>query len=119
MHIHLDEGRVTDAAEAVNLSRLDHENVAGARFEFLSVDGPETAAFPHELDFIIRMSMWPGTTPGKSAEEENGDVHVSVIRPNEMMRAALEGQVLLTNAMHPDLPIKVGYFDNTSPSASS
>jgi hypothetical protein len=29
MHIHVNEGRVTDALEAVDLSRLDHENIAG------------------------------------------------------------------------------------------
>ena len=46
--------------EAVNLSSLDHENVPGAGLEFLTVDAPENSAFPHELDFIARMSG-PGT----------------------------------------------------------
>ena len=62
MHIDLDEGCLPDAAEAVNLPGLDDENVACTRFEFLSVDGPETAAFPHELDFVVRMTMGPRTT---------------------------------------------------------
>jgi hypothetical protein len=101
MHIDLDEGRVSDAAEAMDLPGLHHENVTGAGLELLSVDGPETAAFPHELDFIVRMPMGPGSTPGEGAEEEHGDIHVAVVRPHELVRAALKGEVLLTNAIHP------------------
>jgi hypothetical protein len=90
MHIKLDEGRVTNAAEAMDLAGLDHENVTGAGFELLSVDGPETAAFPHKLDFIVRMSMGPGAAPGEGVEEEHRDIHVPVVGPNELVRAALE-----------------------------
>jgi hypothetical protein len=63
MYVELDERRVTDAAEAVNLTGLDDENVPCSGCEFLSVDGPETAAFPHELDFVVRVTMGPRTTP--------------------------------------------------------
>lgn len=70
MYIKLDEGRVTNAAEAVDLAGLDDKNVARFGFEFLSVDGPETAALPHELNFIVRMTMGPRTTPREGAEEE-------------------------------------------------
>jgi len=63
MYIQLDKRRVTDAAEAVNLFRLDDENVTRASFEFLSIDVPETAAFSHELDFIVGMAMRARTTP--------------------------------------------------------
>ena len=100
MYVNLDEGCVTNAAEAVDLPGLDDENVTGAGFEFLSVDGPQTATFPHELDFIVRMTMRPGPTPGDSAEEEHRDTYVAVIGPNEVVRAALERQVLLTDTVH-------------------
>lgn len=60
MYVELDQGRVTDAAEAMDLPGLDDENVTCTGFEFLSVDRPETASFPHELDFVVRMAMRPG-----------------------------------------------------------
>jgi hypothetical protein len=85
MDIDLDEGRVTNAAEAVDLPGLDDQNVARAGFEFLSVDGPNTATFPHELDLIVRMTMGPGTTPREGAEEEHGDIHVAVIGPDKVV----------------------------------
>jgi hypothetical protein len=90
MYIELDQGRVANAAEAVDLAGLDDENVARPGFEFLSIDGPETPAFPHELDFIIRMTMGSRATP-----------HVAVIGPDELVRASLKRQVLLTKAVHP------------------
>jgi hypothetical protein len=100
MHVELDQGPVTDAAEAVDLTGLDDQNVTCSGFEFLSVDGPETAAFPHELDLIVRMPVGSRTTPGEGAEEEYGDVHVAVLGPDELVRATLKGQVVLTNAVH-------------------
>jgi hypothetical protein len=110
MYIDLDQGRVTNAAKAVDLTGLDDKDVTCTGFEFLSVDGPETTALSHELDFIVRMTMGSRTTPGESAEEEHGDIHVAVIGPDEVVRAALKGQVLLTNAVHPaDAPMEAGY----------
>lgn len=95
------EGGVTDAAEAMDLLGLDDKNVASAGLELLSVDDPETTAFPHELDFIVRMTMGSGATPRKGAEEEHGDIHVPVVGPDEVVRAALKWQVLLTDVVHP------------------
>jgi hypothetical protein len=107
MHIELDERCVTNAAEAVDLTGLDDENVTCSGLEFLTVDGPETAALPHELDFVVRMTMGPWTTPREGAEEEDGDVHVAVVGPDELVRATLKGQVLLANAVHPaDAPME-------------
>jgi hypothetical protein len=65
VHVELDEGRVTNAVEAMDLPRLDDENVTCARFEFLPVDRPEAPSFSHELDFIVGMAMGTGTTSGK------------------------------------------------------
>jgi len=101
MYINLDEGCVASTAEAMDLPRLDDKNVTGAGFEFLAVDGPATPAFPHELDFIVGMTMGPGTTPGESAQEEDRDIDVPVLGPDELVRASLKGQVLLPNAVHP------------------
>jgi hypothetical protein len=101
MYVDLDEGRVTNAAEAMDLPGLDDQNVTRAGFEFLPVDGPETATFPHELDFIVRVTVGAGTTPREGAEQEHGDIHVAVIGPDKVVRAALKRQVILTDPIHP------------------
>jgi hypothetical protein len=106
MYVDLNKRRVTDAVKAVDLSGLYDENVTRAGFEFLAVDGPETAAFSHELDFVVRMTMRARTTAGEGSKEEYGDIHVAVVSSNELMRAALKGQILLANAIHPtDAPV--------------
>jgi hypothetical protein len=109
MYINLDEGRVANAAEAMDLPRLDDKNVTSTGFEFLSVDGPEAPAFPDELDFIIRMTMGPGATPGERAEQEGGDVDVAVLGPDEVVRATLKRQVLLADTVHPTCAPLEGY----------
>jgi hypothetical protein len=100
MNVDLDERPVANTTEAVNLSSLDDEDVASAGLEFLTVDRPEASALPDKLDFIVRMSMRPRTAPRKSAEEECGDVHVAVVCTDELVRAALKRQILLTDAIH-------------------
>jgi hypothetical protein len=100
MYVELDQRPVADAAEAVDLPGFDHEDVAGTSLELLSVDGPETAPFPHELDFVVRMAMRPRPTPGQGAEKEDGDVHVAVVGTHELVGAALKWQVLLTDTVH-------------------
>jgi hypothetical protein len=104
MDIDLDERRVTNAAEAMDLPGLDDENVPCAGFEFLTVDDPKTTTVLHELDFVVGMTMGPGTTPREGTEEEHGDIHVAVIGPDELVRAAHKRQVLLTDAVHRDAP---------------
>ena len=71
VYIHLNEGSVSGVLEAVDLARLDDENVARARFELFSIDVPETATFPYELNFIVWMPMRSGTTTGESAEQKH------------------------------------------------
>ena len=90
MYIELDQGGVSKAPKAVDLPGLDDKDVARAGFEVLPIDGPETAPFLHELDFIVGMPMGAGTAPGQAAKEEHGDIHISVIGADEMMGAALE-----------------------------
>jgi hypothetical protein len=103
MDINLDERRVTNAAEAMDLPGLDDQNITSAGFEFLPVDVPEAPAFPDELDFIVRVTMGAGTPPGEGAEEEDGDIDVAVLRADELVRAALKWQVLLLDTVHPVL----------------
>ena len=100
MNIHLNEGLVADAPEAMDLSRLDDEDVTRAGFEFLSIDSPETATFPHELDFIVRVSMRPWSIARERAEEEHGDTDVAVVGSDEFVRAAVKGQVFLADTVH-------------------
>src|SRR4051812_40848643 len=100
MHIHLDERRVADAREAVNLSGLDDQDVAGTRLEFHAADVIASAALPHELDFVVRMTMRPWPFSGKRVEEKHRDVHVALIDADELVRAADEGQVLLAHSVH-------------------
>jgi hypothetical protein len=104
MDVELDERRVTNAAEAVDLARLDDQNVTGSGFEFLTVDDPLTTTLPHELDFIVGVTMGPGTTPREGAEQEHGDPHVTVIRTDELVRATDKRQVFLADAVHRDAP---------------
>jgi hypothetical protein len=100
MNVQLYEGRIANAAKAMDLSRLDHKNVTRGRFEFLSVDRPEAAAFSHELDFIVWMTVWPRATAREGTEKVHGNIDIPVIRPNEMGGAAQKGQLLLTDAVH-------------------
>src|SRR5438034_7790142 len=48
MHIDLDQRRLADALETVDLARLDDKNVTCSRFEFLAVYGVSSTAFPDE-----------------------------------------------------------------------
>jgi hypothetical protein len=104
MDIDLHERGVTNAAEAMDLAGLDDQNVTGAGFEFRTVDDPHTPTFPHELDFVVGMPMGPRPAAREGAEEEHGHVHVAVIGPDELVRAAHEGQVVLADAVHRDAP---------------
>lgn len=85
MHIDLDQWRMTDALEFVNLTSLDDQNVTGAGLKVLPVDRPETAAFPDELHFIVWMTMRSGATSGKCREQEYGDAYVSMVGSDELV----------------------------------
>jgi hypothetical protein len=104
MHVNLHKWRISDTAEAVNLSGLDHEDVACPRLEFIAIDVPESAPFPHELHFIVRMTMGSGPLPGEGPKEERGDIHIAVIGTNEVVGAAHKRQIFLADAIHPTDP---------------
>jgi hypothetical protein len=100
MDINLDQRCIADAAETMNLPGLDDKDVTGAGFEFLPVDVPEAPAFPDELDFIVGMTMGSRAAPGKGAEQKGGDIDIPVLGSNELVRAPLKWQVLLTDTIH-------------------
>ena len=104
MDIDLDERLVTNTSEAVNLTGLDHQNVSRPGLEFRPVDVPESPTGAHELHFIVRMTMRARPGSWGPVEEKCGDVHVPVIGPDEVVRAATEEEVFLTNAIHPTSP---------------
>ena len=70
MDIDLHERRIADALEAVHLTRLDDENVARSRLEFLAIHRVEPAALSNELNFVVRMSVRPGALPGLCIEQK-------------------------------------------------
>jgi hypothetical protein len=64
VNVELDQRRIAERLEAVDLPRLDNKNIAGAAFEGVAVDRPYAAAFADELDFVVRMPVRPGPEPG-------------------------------------------------------
>jgi hypothetical protein len=85
VHIELDERNIASIAETVDLASLDDQNVPCAGFEFLAVDHPEPTAFSHKLNFVVRMTVRPGTLAWKSIEEEHGDIDVAVLGADELV----------------------------------
>ncbi len=100
MHIDLDERPLADAAEAVNFSRLDDQNVARGDLELLSIHQVQGAPLPDELDLVVRVAMGPWALSREGAEEKGGDIDAAMIGAGEPMRAALKRQVLLADSVH-------------------
>lgn len=100
MDVDLHERGVPDAAEAMDLTGLDHQNVTWTGLEFLPVHGVQPAALPDELNFVIRMAVRPRPLSRSSVEKECTDVHVTLVGADELMSAPPEGQVLLANTVH-------------------
>jgi hypothetical protein len=72
MDIELHERCFASVLEAVDLASLDHEDVASARFELLTVDDPPPMAFLNELNLVVWMAMRSGPAPG-SPQNRNAD----------------------------------------------
>src|SRR5262249_14183402 len=100
MHVELLERRVPDSLEAVDLSRLDDEDVPGAGLELLALDDVSAPAFADELDLVIGMPVGPWTGAGRSAEQEHGDAHVALLGTDEVVGVATMRQILLAHVMH-------------------
>jgi hypothetical protein len=102
MHIHLHPVRVTDALEGMDLASFDDENVPGPRLEFFTVNGVAPATLSDELNFVVRMAMRAGTFPGKSVQEKDRDLDVTVVGADEVVGASNEREIFLTNPIHCD-----------------
>src|SRR5262249_49047883 len=66
--VDFDEWPVADAFEAVDLPRLDHEDVPRGRLEFLAVDHVAPPTLPDELHFVVGMPVRSRTLPRLRAE---------------------------------------------------
>ena len=88
MHIHLDQWFVTDALEAMDFPGFNDQDVARSCIELLAVHYPEPAASSDELDFIVRMTMRTRAAAREGSQEEDGDVDVAMVHPDELVGAA-------------------------------
>src|SRR5690349_14270240 len=98
--VELHERTVADGREAVHLARLDHQDLAGARFERFAVDDPAAAALLHELNLVVRMTVRTGTGAGLAVKQKHRHVHAAVVRADEVVRAAAERQILASKSQH-------------------
>jgi hypothetical protein len=85
VHIDLHERLVADALELVNLACLDHEDVPRPSLELLTVHHIPSGSGSDELNFVIRMAVRPGPPTGKGVQEEYRNVHVAVVRADEVV----------------------------------
>jgi hypothetical protein len=74
------------------------------RLERLSLDRIEAAALLDELHLVVRMAMRPRPAPRLSIEQKDGDAGVPLVGPDEAVRAAAVGQILVSNAVHGKIP---------------
>src|SRR5689334_11628404 len=100
MHVELNQRLFSDDGESVNLAGLDHENVACTGLELLAVHDITPAPGLNELNLVVRMPVRPRSASGLAVEQEDRHADVALVRADEMMRAAPEGQVLLTHFVH-------------------
>jgi hypothetical protein len=100
VHVQLNQRLIPDALEAVDLAGLDHQDVSRARLELLSIHHIAAPALSQELDLVVRVAMRTGTPAGQSPEQEHGDVDIALVRSHELVRAALEGEILLANPIY-------------------
>src|SRR5262249_2979845 len=100
MHIELNQRRLADGFEAVDLSRFDDENISCAALKCRPIDGPHPAPFANELDLIIRVAMRPRPGTRFAVEKKHGNAGSPLLGPDKFMRAADERQILLAHVIH-------------------
>jgi hypothetical protein len=92
VHVHLNQSRLTDALEGMDLAGLDDENVPRPRLEFLPVDSVQPAPLSDELNFVVRMAMRTRTLPGERVQEKNRDLDVTVVGADEVVELPMSGR---------------------------
>ena|SRR5689334_3170525 len=100
VNIELQQRRIANCLEAVDLAGLYNKNVSGAAFESLAVHSPHAAALTDELNLVVGMTMRSWARAGLAAEQEHGDPGVSLIRADKLMGTPNKRQALLSNVMH-------------------
>jgi len=85
MDVKLQQRRIADCFETVNLSGLDDKDIATTTFESLAIDGSHSAAFTNELNFVIRMPMRTGPGTGLPVEQEDRHTGVALIGSDKLM----------------------------------
>ena len=100
VYVHLKQGLLADALEAVDFSRLDDQDVSRAGLEFLPVHDVTSPVLSQELDFVVGMAVGTRSAAWQRSEKKHRDVDAALIGADELVRAALKRQILLTNAIH-------------------
>src|SRR4051812_31059471 len=85
VHVELYQRAIADVLEAVDLARLDDEDVARARLELVAVHDPASAPFLNELDLVIGMTMRTWAAPRSAIEQEYRNAHVSTLGADELV----------------------------------
>lgn len=104
VNVDLDQRRIANGLEAVNLASLDDKDVSCATLERLAVDRPDSTAFTDELDLVVRMPVrtWPRTR--LAMEQEHRHAGVALLGSDKLMRTTNKGQVVLAYMMHLSSP---------------
>src|SRR4029453_13208845 len=81
----LDQRRLADVDEGVNLARLDDQDVSRSCLVVLSIDGPASPALSYEDHLVIRMAMQPRSPTRWGVYEKGRNRDVVVLRSHELM----------------------------------
>ena len=100
VNVELNQWRIANCLEAVDLARLDHKDVSGTALEGVAAYCPHSSAFTDELDLVIWMPVRPRTLSRLSMKQEHRNASVALLNSDKLMRTTNKGQVLLANVMH-------------------
>src|SRR4051794_6067369 len=85
VYVELHQRRIADGFEAVDLARLDHEDISRTALESLVADHPHAAAFADELNLVIRMTMRRGSRSRFAMEQEHRNPSVSLFNAAKLV----------------------------------
>jgi hypothetical protein len=69
VYVELYEWNVADAEKAMDLARLDDQNVAWASLLLFSIDSPASPTLSHKYHLVIRMAMATGSAARWGVDE--------------------------------------------------
>lgn len=118
MQVDLHERLIAGALEAVHLARLDDEDVTRAGLELHAIHYPVSAALSDELNFIVGMSMRPGSLSGKAVIQKYGNADIALVGADEMVRASAVREIFLAGTMHRWVRKRIGVSALARPRAA-